>query len=125
MLMIMGTVALIFIFFGKNIAMLFSDDAEVIQISSALFLVAGIFQLIDGTQVSGLAGLRGINDVARPMLYAVIAYLFVALPSAYLCGFVLKLGTWSIFAGFMFGLITAGILYHTRFYKTLRRKFHK
>ncbi|MBR1774121.1 MAG: MATE family efflux transporter [Bacteroidales bacterium] len=124
-LLIMGTVALIFIFFGRYVAMLFSNDAEVIQIAYSLFLVAGVFQLIDGTQVSGLAGLRGINDVTRPMLYAVIAYLFVALPSAYLCGFVLKLGTWSIFAGFMFGLITAGILYHTRFHKTLRRKFHK
>ena len=121
----MGCFALVFIFFGRNIAMLFSTDTEVIRITSALFLVTGVFQLIDGTQVSGLAGLRGINDVARPMLYAVVAYLFVALPSAYVCGFVLNLGTWSIFAGFMFGLITAGILYHTRFHKTLRQHFQK
>ena len=123
-LLIMGTVGIIFIAFGKYIAMCFSTDEEVIRIATSLFIVAGIFQLIDGTQVSGLAGLRGINDVAKPMLYAVIAYLFVALPCAYICGFVIKLPYWSIFAGFMFGLITAGILYHTRFHKTLKKHFN-
>ena len=122
-LLIMGCFALVFIFFGRYIAMLFSNDVEVIQITATLFIVTGLFQLFDGTQVSGLAGLRGISDVARPTLYAIIAYLFIALPSAYICGFIFKLGEWSILAGFMFGLLTAGILYHTRFHKTLRRHF--
>ncbi|MGP1514943.1 MAG: MATE family efflux transporter [Bacteroidales bacterium] len=119
-LFVMGCFALIFIFFGQYIAMLFSSDMEVIHITSTLFIVAGIFQLIDGSQLSGLAGLRGINDVVKPMLYAFISYLLIALPCAYICGFILKLGSCSIFAGFSFGLAIAGTLYHTRFYKILR-----
>lgn len=122
-LLIMSCFAITFIFFGKYITMLFSADIEVIKIASTLFIVAGVFQVIDGTQVSGLAGLRGINDVSKPTLYAIIAYLFVALPSAYFCGFVLKLGTWSIFAGFLLGLLVAGFLYHRRFHRTLKREF--
>lgn len=118
----MGCFALIFIFFGKNIATLFSDDVNVIKYATSLFVVAGFFQLLDGTQVSGLAGLRAINDVIKPFFYACFSYLVVALGFAYVCGFILNLGAESIFAGFMAGLLTAGILYHRRFHKSLRKQ---
>lgn len=116
-LMIMGTVALVYIFLGRYIAGLFSNDEQVIAFSSSLFIVAGFFQLFDGTQVSGLAGLRGMNDVLHPMIYAIIAYLFVAVPVAYLFGFVFCLPAWSIFCSFLIALALAGFLYHRRFYK--------
>ncbi len=123
-LCIMGTFAVCFIFLGRYIAMLFSNDPIVIDIAASVFVVAGLFQIFDGTQVTGLAGLRGINDVARPMLYALIVYPCVCLPFAYLCGFVLNLGPWSLLAGFCVGLITAGFLYHRRFYISLKKHFH-
>lgn len=122
-LAIMGLFGICFVLFGRNIAMLFSRDPDVIAVCVELFVVAGFFQLFDGTQVTGLGGLRGIGDVGKPMLYAVVSYLFVALPFAYVCGFVLRLGVWSILAGFMAGLMTAGLLYHIRFHKTVRRRF--
>lgn len=115
--LIMGCVALVYIFLGRYIAMLFSDDSQVINIAAQLFVVAGFFQLFDGTQVSGLAGLRGINDVFHPMIYAVITYFFVAVPIAYLFGFVFCFPSWSIFSAFLIALTLAGVLYHTRFYK--------
>ncbi|MDY5968740.1 MAG: MATE family efflux transporter [Bacteroidales bacterium] len=124
-LCIMLLFGICFVFFGRYIAMLFSKDPEVIAVCTELFVVAGIFQLFDGTQQTGLGGLRGIGDVGKPMLYAIISYLFVALPFAYVCGFVLRLGVWSILAGFMAGLVTASILYHTRFHKTVKRHFHQ
>jgi MATE family multidrug resistance protein len=123
-LVVMFFFALTFIFFGKYIAELFTEDENVINVASGFFIVAGFFQLFDGSQVSGLAGLRGINDVAKPMKYAFISYALVSLPFAYVCGFVFNLGAWSIFAGFMAGLLTAAILYHRRFYKTVKRHFN-
>lgn len=119
-IIIMGTVALIYIFLGKYIASLFSNDEQVIAFASSLFIIAGFFQLFDGTQVSGLAGLRGINDVSRPMIYAIIVYIFVAVPIAYIFGFVLCLPAWSIFSSFLIALALAGFLYHRRFYKMSR-----
>ncbi|MBR1770260.1 MAG: MATE family efflux transporter [Bacteroidales bacterium] len=121
-LLIMGTVALIYIFLGRYIAMLFSDDAEVISIAASLFVVAGFFQLFDGTQVSGLAGLRGMNDVWHPMIYALITYFFIAVPLSYCFGFVFKFPPWSIFSSFLIALSIAGLLYHRRFYKMSKEK---
>lgn len=123
-LLIMGTFGIFFVFCGKYVAMLFSRDPEVIAVCAELFVVMGFFQLFDGTQVTGLSGLRGIGDVERPMVYAIISYLFVALSFAYVCGFVLHLGIWSILAGFMAGLMCAGVLYHIRFHKAVKRHFH-
>ena len=71
-------------------------------------------------QVKDIA-LRGINDVAKPMKYALISYVLVALPFAYICGFVFELGSWSIFAGFLAGLLTAAILYYRRFRNVVKR----
>jgi len=120
-LLTMSCMAIILIFFGKYIAMIFSNDPEVIELASGFFIVAGIFQIIDGSQVSLLGALRGINDVAKPMKYALISYVFVAIPFAYVYGFVLNLGSWSIFAGFLAGLLTAAILYYNRFRKVVRK----
>lgn len=117
---IMGTVALVYIFLGRYIANLFSNDEQVIAFATNLFIIAGFFQLFDGTQVAGLAGLRGINDVAKPMIYAIIVYIFVAVPIAYLFGFVFCFPAWSIFSSFLIALALVGFLYHRRFYLKLR-----
>lgn len=122
-LLLMGIFGIVFIFFGRYVAMIFSRDPAVIAVCTELFVVMGFFQLFDGTQVTGLSGLRGIGDVGRPMVYAIVSYLFVALSFAYVCGFVLHLGAGSILAGFMAGLICAGVLYHIRFRKTVKRHF--
>lgn len=117
----MSCMAFILIVFGRYIAMIFSSDQEVIEIARGFFIVAGVFQIIDGSQVSILGALRGINDVAKPMKYALISYVLVALPFAYICGFVFELGSWSIFAGFLAGLLTAAILYYRRFRKVVKK----
>ncbi|MDO5760815.1 MAG: MATE family efflux transporter [Bacteroidota bacterium] len=114
---IMGCVAVVYVFLGRYIAMLFSDDLQVINIAAQLFVVAGLFQLFDGTQVSGLAGLRGMGDVLHPMIYAIVTYFFIAVPIAYLFGFVFCFPAWAIFSSFLIALAIVGLLYHTRFYK--------
>lgn len=124
-LLSMSCSALILILGGKYIAMIFSPDPKVIELATIYFFVAGVFQLIDGSQVSILGALRGINDVAKPMKYAFISYILVAIPFAYICGFIFKIGSWSIFAGFSFGLLTAAILYYRRFHHVIKRYSNK
>lgn len=114
-LITMGFFAIILFVFGGEIAKIFSPDEKVVEIAKVLFIVAGFFQLIDGSQVLFLGALRGINDVAKPMKYAFISYILIALPFAYICGFVFDIGFWSIFAGFSVGLSIAAILYFRRF----------
>lgn len=121
-IMIMGVFGVILIVFGRFLASIFSTDSQVIDIAAGLFIVAGVFEVIDGTQVSGLSGLRGMNDVFKPMVYAVVIYVLVAIPLAYLSVFVLKLPAWSMLGALELALLFAAFLYHRRFYKMIKSK---
>ena len=111
----MGIAALCFIFFGRQITSWFSTDATVIAQGALLFIVAGGFQLIDGTQATLLGALRGINDVSKPMKYSLISYILFAIPMAYVLGFLLDFGPCGILSGEALGLLLAAILYYQRY----------
>ncbi|MDR1725756.1 MAG: MATE family efflux transporter [Bacteroidales bacterium] len=111
---------LCFIFAGKYIASLFSADESVILIASKLFIVAGIFQILDGSQGTLLGALRGLQSVTRPMYYACFSYLCVSLPAAYLLCFGFSLPSWTILAGFAFGMLVVTLLYYGQLTKILR-----
>lgn len=117
----MGIAALCFIFFGRNIASMFTADTAVIAQSAALFVVAGAFQLMDGTQATLLGALRGINDVAKPMKYSLISYILIALPIAYALGFLLGFGPCGILCGEALGLSVAALFYYTRLRNTIAK----
>jgi MATE family multidrug resistance protein len=79
--------------------------------------VAAIFQLADAAQVMALGLLRGVQDTRVPMVYAVISYWGVGVPCAYLAGFPLGLGAEGIWWGLVVGLVLAGGLMMTRFWR--------
>ena len=112
----MAGFATLFALGGRSIAQLFSSDAEVTSISAALLLVAGIFQLADGVQVTAAGALRGLADVQVPMFLAYLFYWGVAIPAAYLIAFVLKFGAIGIWIGFALGLFTAAVVLTIRFF---------
>lgn len=114
-LVIMTIAGLIFLFFGEQIAMLFTSSPEVIKISGKIFIVVAVFEIFDGLQVTALGALRGIMDVNRAMIYAVISYTIISVPFAYLAGFVFNWGEMGLMSGFAFGLLTASTLFITRF----------
>ncbi len=100
---------------------LFTNDPQVIEIASTLILCAGLFQYADGMQCVGAAMLRGITDVKKPMLFAFVAYILIALPVGVVCTFVLKMGAPGMWIGFIFGLANAAVLFHVRFRKKLKK----
>lgn len=122
-LIIMSMAGLMFLFLGEQIAMLFTSSPEVIQISGKIFIVVAIFEIFDGLQVTALGALRGIMDVNRAMIYAVVSYITISIPFAYLAGFVFKWGEMGLMSGFAVGLLTASILFITRF-KRKTSDFH-
>lgn len=122
-LVIMSIAGLVFLFLGEQIASLFTTSAEVIKIAGNIFIVVAIFELFDGLQVTALGALRGIMDVNRAMVYAAISYIGVSIPFAYVAGFVFKWGEMGLMSGFAVGLLTASILFITRF-KRKTSDFH-
>ena len=112
---VMGGFAALFALGGRTISQLFSSDAEITSICAELLLVAGIFQLADGVQVTIGGALRGLADVRVPMWLAYLFYWGVAIPAAYLLAFVFKAGATGIWIGFALGLFTAATVLTLRF----------
>ncbi|MEP2784469.1 MAG: MATE family efflux transporter [Pseudoruegeria sp.] len=92
----------------------------IIPLASALLIISGLFQLVDGTQAVGLGLLRGVQDTRMPMLIAAFSYWGVGMPASYYFGFHLGYGTEGIWYGLVTGLASAAVLLLSRFWlKTL------
>lgn len=116
-ILFMTIAAIIFLLFGGFIASLFTSSKEVIEIAKKIFIVVAIFEIVDGLQVTALGALRGIMDVKKTMVYAVISYSLVSIPFAYIAGFHFGWGESGLISGFAVGLLTASILFIRRFNK--------
>jgi MATE family multidrug resistance protein len=118
---IMATTAMIFVFFGRPIAAGFIADPAVIALATRLLIVAGIFQLFDGTQVTAIGALRGLADVRVPTIITFIGYWLLALPAAWLGGFALGYGPLGVWVGLALGLAVCALLLLWRFVHQTRR----
>ncbi|WP_256005952.1 MATE family efflux transporter [Pedobacter deserti] len=115
--MFMTATALIFIFANQLLPYIYTSDIDVIEIASGLLIIAGLFQLFDGTQVVGLGILRGIGDVNVPTIITFMSYWVLGLPLAYLLGIRLGLGVNGIWYGLTIGLLAASLMLYLRFRK--------
>ncbi|MCD0490029.1 MATE family efflux transporter [Pedobacter sp. MC2016-14] len=111
----MSITALIFILLNSILPFIYTEDQVVIQIATQLLIIAGFFQLFDGTQVVGLGVLRGIGDVNVPTLITFLSYWIIGIPLGYLFGFYFNLGVNGIWYGLTIGLLSASILLFFRF----------
>jgi len=119
----MTVCALIFTFFNNYLPILFSDDKMVIGVSAQLLIIAGLFQLFDGTQVVGLGILRGMGDVNIPTIITFIAYWIIGIPMAYYMGIYLDIGIKGIWYGLTLGLMTSSVLLYLC-YRRIINKLH-
>lgn len=111
----MSATALIFVLGSQYLPYIYTSDTEVIHIAAQLLIIAGLFQLFDGTQVIGLGVLRGIGDVNIPTLLTFLAYWVVGIPLGYFLGIYLGWGINGIWYGLTIALLTASILLFLRF----------
>jgi MATE family multidrug resistance protein len=111
----MSITALIFVFFNNYLPFMYTEDTRVIAIAAQLLIIAGFFQLFDGTQVVGLGVLRGMGDVNIPTLFTFIAYWLIGLPMAYFLGITQGLGANGIWYGLTLGLLVSSALLFMRF----------
>jgi MATE family multidrug resistance protein len=114
---VMACFAVVFVLGGAWIARGFVDDAEVVSLAATLFLIAGIFQLADGTQVTALGCLRGLTDVRVPTVVTFVAYWLVALPLAWVLAFPFGFGAVGVWVGLAAGLSSAAALLTVRYWR--------
>ncbi len=120
-LLFMTCTAILFVLANQYLPYIYTDDTSVIRIAAHLLIIAGFFQLFDGTQVVGLGVLRGLGDVNMPTFITFLAYWVVGIPLGYLLGIYLDWGVNGIWYGLTFGLLTASVLLFIRFQNKTRK----
>jgi MATE family multidrug resistance protein len=120
-LIVMSLCAFIFIIGRTWLPSLYISDPEVISITASLLIVAGIFQLSDGTQVVCASALRGMQDVKVPSSFIFVAYWLVGLPLGYWLGIKAGYGATGIWLGLLIGLTLTAIAMFIRLRWRIRK----
>jgi MATE family multidrug resistance protein len=108
-LVVMSGWAALFILGKDFLPWLYVTDPEVVSIAATLLVIAGLFQLADGTQVVCAAALRGLQDVKVPSIFILVAYWVIGLPLGYLFAFTLNFRGAGIWWGLLIGLVITAI----------------
>jgi len=98
------------------------DRPQILAIGIGFMFMAGLFQLVDGTQAIALGTLRGVQDTRLPMVYAAFSYWAVGVTSSYVLGFMLGWEGIGVWAGLAIGLALASVLLSWRFWRTVLPK---
>jgi multidrug resistance protein, MATE family len=114
---VMVVTAAVFILGGAQIAALFVQDAAVIQLAASLLVIAGIFQVFDGVQITSVGCLRGMGDVRVPMLWTYFNYWVVGLPCSAILAFGFGWGAQGVWIGLALGLASASLILGTRLWR--------
>lgn len=93
------------------------EDVEVILLASKLLIIAALFQLSDGIQVTALGSLRGLQDVKVPSIITFIAYWLITLPLAYFLCVSMEMGAFGVWIALGIGLSISAVLLVRRFLK--------
>ena len=95
----------------------FTRDPSVHEIGARLLLLAALFQLFDGLQVSSTGVLRGAGDTVAPMYVHTAAYWVFGLPIGYWLCFSRNWGIEGIWLGLTIGLVFAGAVLLTLWWR--------
>ncbi|WP_434979217.1 MATE family efflux transporter [Daejeonia sp. YH14] len=98
------------------------EDIEVIALASRLLIIAALFQLSDGIQVTALGCLRGIQDVKIPSIITFVAYWMVTIPLGYYLCYTCKMGALGMWIALGLGLSISAFLLVRRFLILSKRR---
>ena len=110
----------IFIFFGRDLMTIFTDDTVVITTASTLIFPLVLYQLGDATQINFSNALRGTSNVMPMLWIALVCYVIVGVPATYLLAIPASLGIFGIILSFSIPLFLAGALFLYFFLKTTK-----
>ncbi|KJY76882.1 MATE family efflux transporter [Vibrio nigripulchritudo] len=106
--------ALLTVLFREQIALLYTDNKEVVVTASTLLVFAAIYQCTDSIQVIAAGALRGYKDMKAIFNRTFIAYWVLGLPVGYVLGMtdwvVAPMGATGFWIGFIVGLSSAAFM---------------
>ncbi len=109
----------IFMVFNHKLTQIFNNDPQITELASYLLLIAGLFQLFDGLQVTQLGILRGMEDVKIPTIITLVGYWLICLPLAYLLGIYFDYKAVGVWLAILSGLCFVAVFLYLRIRKLL------
>jgi MATE family multidrug resistance protein len=112
----MAASAILMFSFPEQIVALFlnsgiAENQAPLALAASFLVIAALFQLVDGTQVTMAAALRGLSDTNMPLIIALAGYWAVGFPVAWYLGMHTPLRGVGIWMGLAAGLaVVAAIL---------------
>ncbi|GKU80858.1 MATE family efflux transporter [Niallia sp. NCCP-28] len=114
---------IILLAFRTDIAGIYTNDQNVLQLTSQFLIYAIFFQLSDAVQAPIQGALRGYKDVNITLVMCLISYWIIGLPLGYLFANYSSFGPFGYWIGLIAGLGTGAIFLTTRLYFIQRNKF--
>lgn len=122
----MSVAALTFLLLGRPLVGIYADlgdpaNAAMVRLAVTFLALAGVFQIVDGIQVTAAGALRGLKDTRVPMFMTLVAYWFIGLPIGLVSALVLDAGPKGLWFGLIAGLAAAATLLGWRFVRLMDR----
>ncbi len=112
--------SLIFVFGGKTLMGVFTEDMAVLTLASTLIFPLVLYQLGDATQVTFANALRGTSHVMPMLWIAFVSYAIVGITSSWILAFPCRLGVYGIVLSFSVSLFLAAVLFLRSFLRVTR-----
>ena len=112
--------ALVFTLLCEPISAVFTDNVEVVALTSELMLLIAIYQFSDSIQGLSISMLRGLQDVKVIMPIVLCSYLLLNIPIGVLLAYRFDLECHGLVVGLIVGLSSAALLTALR----VRRNIH-
>lgn len=112
--------AFVFVVFREPIAAIFTDNVEVITLTSQLMLLIAIYQFSDSIQGLSISMLRGLQDVKVIMPIVLCSYLLLNIPIGVVLAYHFDLECNGLVWGLIVGLSSAALLTALRIARNIR-----
>lgn len=112
--------AVVFTLFREPISSIFTDNSEVIALTSQLMLLIAIYQFSDSIQGLSISMLRGLQDVKIIMPIVLCSYLLLNIPVGITLAYHFGLECHGLVTGLIVGLSSAAILTALRIRRDIR-----
>jgi len=107
----MSLSALGFLFFPKSFVNIFTQDVELVKICLPIMLLAGIFQIFDGLQVSLGGVFKGLKKTNIIMAGDFAAYWLIGFPLGCLLAFKFNMGLYGFWVGLTVSISLLAIIF--------------
>lgn len=116
--------AVILLVFGRQVAGLYSNEPQVIELVQHFLIFAIFFQISDAIATPTQGALRGYKDVNVAFILAFLSYWVIGLPVGYVLANFTSFGAFGYWIGLILGLAVGATLLLLRLVK-VQRNFHQ